>query len=385
MRILHLGKFYPPAHGGMEVFLAALAEAQASGGAEVGVLVHAHDQPGDGKRSESAGVEVWRVPIWGSLLYTPLSPAYPLWLKRILGRFKPQILHLHLPNPSAFWALFLSAARRLPWVVHWHSDVLVSAQIDRRLSLAYRLYAPFEQAVLARARRIVVSSPSYLESSLALARWRDKCSVVPLALADSVASALATPMAGDSARWQKQGVRVLAVGRLTYYKGFEVLIRAAALCPEVQVAIVGEGERRAQLARLISDLGIAQRVKLLGGLSDHELQKLYRSADLFCLPSLERTEAFGVVLLEAMAAGKPIIASDIPGSGVGWVLQGNEAAMLVPPGDVTALSGALGKMSADSGRAGPSSTDTTSHMAKFQIKSVTSQLSEIYRAAANRP
>lgn len=362
----------------MEVFLAALAEAQASAGARVGALVHAHDRSG---YSECAGVQLWRVPTWGNALYAPISPAFPFWLKRILVQFKPQMLHLHLPNPSAFWVLFSSAARRLPWVIQWQSDVLVSTQIDRRLALAYRFYAPFEQAVLARAKRIVVASPPYLESSLALANWRGKCSVVPLALADTVAVALASPMAGDAVKWEPRGVRVLAVGRLTYYKGFEVLIRAAAGCPEIQVAIVGEGEERPRLEKLISDLGIGQRVRLLGGLSDHEVRQLFRSADIFCLSSLERTEAFGMVLLEAMAAGRPIIASDIPGSGVGWVLQGNKTAVLVPPGDSAALSGAILKMSRDLAYNKFGGAGNARYRELFQMTAVVSQLSRIYQVA----
>ncbi len=362
----------------MEVFLAALAEAQVSAGARVGALVHAHDRSG---YSEYAGVQLWRVPTWGNVLYAPISPAFPLWLKRILDQFKPQILHLHLPNPSAFWVLFSSAARRLPWVVQWQSDVLVSTQIDRRLALAYRFYAPFEQAVLARAQRIVVASPPYLESSLALANWRRKCSVVPLALADTVAAELAQPTPADAVKWGQRGVRVLAVGRLTYYKGFEVLIRAAAGCPDIQVAIIGEGERRPQLEKLIAELGIGQRVRLLGGLSNDEVRRFFRSADIFCLSSVERTEAFGMVLLEAMAAGTPIIASDIPGSGVSWVLQGNETAALVPPGDATALSGALTKMSGELARGQFGGAGNTRYKELFQMASVVSQLSRIYQAA----
>lgn len=377
---MHLGKFYPPAHGGMEVFLAALAEAQASAGAKVGALVHAHDRPGYGER---ASIEVWRVPTWGNLLYAPISPIFPFWLRRVLDQFTPQILHLHLPNPSAFWVLFSSAARRLPWVVQWQSDVLVSAQIDRRLALAYRFYAPFEQAVLARAQRIVVASPPYLESSLALAKWRGKCSVVPLALADAVAAELAKPTPADAVKWRQRDVRVLAVGRLTYYKGFEVLIRAAAVCPEIQVAIVGEGERRPHLEKLIAKLGIGQRVRLLGALSDHEVRQLFRSADIFCLSSLERTEAFGMVLLEAMAAGTPIIASDIPGSGVGWVLQGNKTAVLVPPGDAAALSRAILKMSMDLASNKFGGTGNARYRELFRMTSVVSQLSKIYQAAVN--
>jgi len=166
VRILHLGKYFAPVPGGMEVFLTALTEAQVAAGAEVAALVHARDRSGEGVY---AGVRLWRVPTFGSLLYTPLGPTYPLWLGKVLDRFKPDVLHMHLPNPSVFWALFLPAARRLPWVVHWHSDVMVPTQLDWRLSLAYRFYRPFEQAVLSRARRIVATSPPI---SNPVRRWR---------------------------------------------------------------------------------------------------------------------------------------------------------------------------------------------------------------------
>lgn len=324
---------------------------------------------------------MWRAPTIGSLLYTPISPSYPFWLGNVLSRFRPQVLHLHMPNPSVFWALFSPAARRLPWIVHWHSDVMVSKQIDWRLSLAYPLYAPFERAVLARANTIVATSPPYIESSPALAPWRSKCQAVPLAISDAVASSLTTPQAEDGMEWVPHGIRLLSVGRLTYYKGHADLIRAAASNPEVQVIIVGEGDRRPQLENLIRELNLGSRVRLLGGLPDQAVLRLFRSTDLFCLPSLERTEAFGMVLLEAMAAGKPVIASDIPGSGVGWVLQHGKTALLVSPGDVDGLSAAIAKMAADTSRSRFAVAGRARFNAEFRMASVVSKLSDIYSAA----
>ncbi len=98
---------------------------------------------------------IYRAPCYGRLLYAPISPTFPFWLARAIREFQPDLLHLHLPNTSAFWALLVPAARRLPWVIHWHADVVAST-IDRRLALAYRLYRPFEQRLLAASRR---SSP----------------------------------------------------------------------------------------------------------------------------------------------------------------------------------------------------------------------------------
>ena len=122
---------------------------------------------------------VVRTGMWARLLYTPVSPSFPWQLRRLIHLCKPEILHLHLPNPSVFWALFLPSARRIPWVVHWHSDVITSAQ-DWRMKFFYTLYRPFERAVLKRADAIVATSLPYRDSSRPLKEWISKCQVVPL-------------------------------------------------------------------------------------------------------------------------------------------------------------------------------------------------------------
>lgn len=340
LRVLHVGKYLPPFAGGMEHFLADLLQAQGALGDRTGAVVH-HERPGapglvPGCADQPA---IYRVPCFGRLLYAPLSPTFPMWLERAIRRLQPQVLHLHLPNTSAFAALFLARARALPWVVHWHADVEPSA-IERRLSLAYRLYRPFEQRLLRRSRRIICTSPPYLEASTALAPWRGRCAVIPLGLARSRLGSAdatgATPLA-----WPGPGLRVLAIGRLTYYKGHEILIQAMAETPTATAVIVGTGERRRVLTRLIERLGLAQRVRLAGFLPEAQVAELFAACDVLCLPSLERTEAFGLVLLEAMHFAKPVVASAIPGSGASWVVQQAGHGLLVPPGDALALAKAL--------------------------------------------
>jgi glycosyltransferase involved in cell wall biosynthesis len=122
---------------------------------------------------------VTRVGMWARLLYTPISPAFPWHLRRLIKTAKPDLLHLHLPNPSAFWALALPSARRIPWVVHWHADVITEAQ-GFWMKLFYFMYRPFESAVLRRAHTIVATSSPYRDSSFPLKKWRFKCKVVPL-------------------------------------------------------------------------------------------------------------------------------------------------------------------------------------------------------------
>jgi len=349
MRVLHLGKYYPPYSGGMENFLGDLLPALSARGISTMALVHAHAGRPQGRAGMTrvADVPVVRVPTWGRVLYAPVSPLFPSWLNRTLREFAPDVLHLHLPNTSAFWALREPRALRLPWVIQWQSDVVASVH-DRRLALAYPLYRPLEQRLLRQAHSIIATSPPYRDSSRPLAPWRDKCRVIPLGL-DASRLPLPDPAVQRAAvaLWVSGGARLLAVGRLTYYKGHEILIRALAEVPEAQLILIGEGGRHGRLQGLVRSLGLGARVHLLGHLPGPVLQGLLASCDGLCLPSIERTEAFGLVLLEAMHHGKPVISSDVPGSGMGWVVEDRKTGLLVPPGDVAAWIAALRELVAD--------------------------------------
>lgn len=378
MRILHIGKFYPPFHGGIESFLSALVESQTRAGHSVSALVHSHAPDGHPLPPDWTTPPPWivRAPCYGRLLYAPISPAFPIWMARVVGEFRPEIIHLHLPNTSAFWALALPSARKVPWVIHWHADV-VESSIDRRLKIAYQAYRPFERALLRRASAIVATSPPYLESSSALRPWRAKCRVVPLGLPPLEP----TPLASASPRieWRPGLLRVLAIGRLTYYKGFDILIHALVNVPNAQAIIVGEGELRAKLESALSASGIANRVRLVGRLSTADCQYLQDTCDVFCLPSLERTEAFGVVLLEAMQRAKPVIASDIPGSGIGWVVMPGETGVLNPPADVPGLAGKLRSMNEPELRARLGQAGLARFEQNFDIVRVADRLDQVYR------
>ena len=166
MRVLHIGKYYPPFAGGIEHFLADLLPALQTQGVAAAALVH-DEQPRRHGRwpSRDAAIPVYRVPCYGRLLYAPVSPQFPFWLVRALREFRPDLLHLHLPNTSAFWGLAVPAARRLPWIIHWHADVVASL-LDRRLALAYRFYRPFEQRLLAASRAVIATGGRRLSVSV---------------------------------------------------------------------------------------------------------------------------------------------------------------------------------------------------------------------------
>ena len=373
MRILHIGKYYPPVAGGMERFLGDLVEAQRASGHEVAVLVHAHQR--------SAGVRdpAWlmRVPVWMRLIFAPISPAFPFWLRRALREFKPDVIHFHMPNLSAFWALMFPSALRRPWVIHWQSDI---EQSKLSLRLAYPFYRAFEYALLERAEAIITTSTQYLAASHPLEPWKQKCQVIPLGVDTARLPRMRGVRSDDL--WSGRGLRVLSVGRLTYYKGFETLIRALRDDDSKQLVIVGEGEERARLERMLLHEGTPGSVRLMGEVDDDTLHRLMASCDVFCLPSRERTEAFGIVLLEAMRYSKPLVVSDLRGSGVTWVARDGHNAVLFAPGDANALHAALDALATS-----PARRTLLGHLGyqrylrEFDIADVARRVLEVYRLA----
>ena len=350
LRVLHIGKFYAPQRGGIERHVQDLAEWQVANGIDAQVLVHQPPGHWTGTRDVINGVTIERVGCIAAPLYAPISPSFPLRLSSMIRRHRPQALHLHMPNTSCFALLASPAARRLPWILHWHADISADAK-DWRLHVAYRLYRPFEQAVLRRAAAIIVTSQAYRDASVALKPWLAKSQVIGLGLGAAPESDAPPPNwpAGD-------GIKLLAVGRLSYYKGFDTLFDALALLrdrsdvPMPRLLLVGEGEHERRLREHASRLQLDDCVRFAGGVDDESLQAAYSSADLFALPSLDRSEAFGLVLLEAMRSRLPVVASAIAGSGVGHVVADGVTGDLFVAGDAGALADALTRMTREPAR-----------------------------------
>lgn len=348
MKILHIGKYFAPFRGGVETYLRDLMTGLGRRGIACQALVHRHEasmRHAD-EEFDSLGVKfrVLRAATWFTFAFTPISPGFPRQLRRMLREFDPDVVHVHLPNPSACWLLMVRDVKHLPLVVHWHSDVITSGQ-GRLMRLLYACYRPFERLLLRRAQAIVATSQSYLESSKSLQAFPEKCHVVPLGLdpfrlreedEDSAAAPLLSP-----------DLQVLAVGRLTYYKGFGYLVRALSKVDGVQVHVVGKGDQEWELKKLARTLGVDHRVRFHGELSGAALARRFHTCDCLCLPSIERTEAFGLVLLEAMSFAKATVISDVPGSGMGWVVEHMETGIKVPPRDIGQLAVALERLRDD--------------------------------------
>jgi len=336
-KIVHFGKYYPPDAGGIESVTSSLAQGAAKAGYDVTVVCFKKSAADD--VSVVDGVRIIRLPISKLVASQPLGLKY---LKVCLDEArKADVIHLHVPNMlGALCCLLIGKKPRL--LVHWHADVINKGFLGK-------LMMPLEVALLKRADCIVATSQVYAEASPFLSRFKHKVSVVPIGVTDVREGAVSTdgsshlPPELESKLAGKK--LILAVGRLVPYKGFDVLIDAARhLRDDAVVVIVGSGPLKESLQAAIHRAGAAARVVLAGRLSDDALHALFARAALYCLPSVTRAEAFGVVLLEAMAYGLPIVATDIPGSGVPWVNQHGVSGINVPVSDAVALAQACNRI-----------------------------------------
>jgi len=337
LSIVHFGKYYLPETGGIESVTASLARGAANAGHRVTVVCFKKSPTSDEEVID--GVRVVRAPITRLIASQPLGMKY--FRLCVREARDADVIHLHAPNMlGALCCLMVGKRPRL--LVHWHSDVIDKGWLGK----AFR---PLETAMLRRADCIVATSGVYAEASSPLQRFRHKVAVVPI----GVPHARATESAGlgrDEIPAELQASLagkklVLAVGRLVPYKGFDVLIEAARnLRDESIVVIVGDGPLRQSLQAEVGRGGLAERVVLAGRLSDAALHSLFARTSVYCLPSLHRAEAFGVVLLEAMSYGLPIVATNIPGSGVPWVNQHGVSGFNVPVGDPLALARACNQI-----------------------------------------
>jgi len=338
MKILHLYKDYTPVLGGIENHIRVLAEGQARRGHDVTVL--AANRGWRTSIDMVGGVRVVLVPRLGTIASTPICPSLLRWLPRL----EADITHLHFPHPPGEVAHLLMG-RTAGMVITYHADIV-------RQRYLLRLYEPLLGRVLKRANRILVTSPAYVDSSRYLRAVRDSCVVVPIGIdVERFRERGGEPRASLRARWGLAPDRPVAVfvGRLRYYKGLGYLLRALPLVPDLHLLLVGGGPLSESTRALAEALGVASRVVFTGDVADSDLPACYACGDLFVLPSHTRAEAFGTSIVEAMAAGLPVISTEIQ-TGTSWVNQDGVTGLVIPPCDSGAIAAAMAALIADPAR-----------------------------------
>ena len=326
MKVLQLGKFYP-IRGGVEKVMWDLTGGLSARGIDCDMLCAELEKDEIIHLNEHGRVICLKA--WRKMAATMIAPKMVSWLRKHKGEY--DIIHVHHPDPMACLALRLSGYKGRV-ILHWHSDILKQKTL-------LRFYAPMQRWLIRRADTIVGTTPVYLKESPYLKDVQDKTVALPIGI---------KPVTFDeriAAEWKERypGRKlVVSIGRLVPYKGYGYLVAAAKhLGPDYQVLIVGDGPVRENLEEDIRINGVEGNVKLLGYVEDKEMHALLAACDVFVLSSIMKTEAFGIVQIEAMSLGKPVVATKVPESGVSWVNADGESGLNVPIKDSEALAEAI--------------------------------------------
>lgn len=335
MKVLQINKLYYPWVGGVERVVQDIAEGLKD---KVNVKVLVCQPKGKGKKDVINGIEVLRAGSLGICLSMPISISFPFLLKRLSKDV--DILHFHMPFPLGDISYLLAANPKAKIVVWWHSDIIK----QKHLLVVYR---PFLLKFLKRADVIMVATPRHIESSLLLKEFREKCEVIPFGIDMARYHLSDTIHTKAEAIRLKHGTKIiLFIGRLIYYKGVEFLIKAMQFI-DGKLIIVGDGPLKDSLVNLANEIGVKDRVFFTGKIEDDADMPAYLYAcDVFVLPSVANSEAFGLVQVEAMACGKPVVNTNLL-TGVPYVSVDGETGITVPPKDSYALAKAINLLLSD--------------------------------------
>ena len=348
IKILQLNKLYYPVTGGVEHVVQQIAEGL-NEYTDMKVLVC--QEKGNFIHENINGVDVFRTGSLGVKFSLPLSPGYIKAVRHMSS--KCDVLLLHMPFPLGDLALLTSGYKGRV-VLWWHSDIV-------RQKKLMRLYRPLMEWTLKRADAIVVATEGHIEGSKYLKPFKNKCRVIPFGVsreiyedAEIYNNINKNIRVNDYLRAaHKQQITFLFVGRLVYYKGVDILVEAFSIAVKtsdvsMHLKIIGSGPLEDFLKQQAKALGVEEYIEFVGKVDDRQLMKAYRDCDVFILPSVARSEAFGLVQIEAMAYGKPVINTWLD-SGVPYVSINEQTGLTVPPGNYTALADAIKRMAEDNG------------------------------------
>ncbi len=369
IRVLTFGRYADDNFGGLERYVFELARALEPEVRYTNIVAARGGAPD----LQMVGETVYARP-WASLVGTPVCPTMAWHALTRHGRAPFDVVHLQFPaDPMAHLSTAL-LPRSVKRVISWHSDII-------RQQKLLALYRPFLDRLVRSADAIIAATPAHISSSEQLSAVHDRSRIHVVPYGFDLTRFRERPALADEVRRRfKEDFLVFALGRHVYYKGFEFLIRALRELPGSALALGGQGPLTEQLAQVARQAGVSERVHFVGRIPEAELPAWYHACDVFCLPSVEPAEGFGIVQIEAMSSGRPVVCCELH-NGVTWVNQDGVTGLVVPPADPAALAGALRRLMQDpalcarlgeQGRARAFSVFTVEAMARGTL--------EIYRA-----
>ncbi len=334
MNILQLGRFFPPSTGGIETVMYDITEGL-NNYVDVSCDVLCSSKNYSYEENIYGKYKVVRTKSYGVYFSTSITPQMIFKLKEIINEY--HILHIHLPDPMANIALMLVDSSKQKIVLHWHSDIVKQKYL-------LKMYEPFQNWMMKKADKIIATTPKYIYESKYLQKYKDKCISIPIGIDKNKLNSDTFKV--DSIRKTYKNKKIIfSLGRLVYYKGFEYLIDSAKYLSEDYIILIGGiGPLYKELDNKIKLLKLENKVKLLGRIEDNDLGNYYEACDIYCLSSIVKSEAFGIVQIEAMSFSKPVIATKIKGSGVDWVNKHKESGINVNPKNGEELANAIKKI-----------------------------------------
>jgi len=317
-RILHVSKYYYPYYGGIEDVARTIID-ELKPFYEQKVICFNHEK---GTIYNINGADVLRVGTVLTLASQPISLKYRKLLQETIDTFKPDFIHLHLPNPLIASYLLSINLHGAKIITHWHADILGQKHF-------YPFYKPYEIKILRKSYKIIATSEMYLHHSEPLKPFLEKTYILPNTVNEHKFHLYEGENVEVEEIKRKYGNKkiVFFVGRHVFYKGIDFLIDAEKYIKEdCVVLIAGTGDLNAKLKDLA---GNNDRIKFVGRLSNNDLKYYLHAADVFAFPSHNRSEAFGVALAEALYCGLPAVSFNIEGSGALWVNKNEHTGFVV--------------------------------------------------------
>ncbi len=348
-KVLQISNYYYPNIGGIEQVARDISNALRERDDYQVKVICFNEDSADGDhvchRGETIhdyvdGVEVIKCGCFTKVASQSLSMTFGRELKKVMNSYKPDIVIFHYPNP--FQAAFLRAYlnRDFQFVLYWHLDIVKQKVLGK-------LFNGQSNALLKRANHIIATSPLYIEGSLFLSRFQEKCQVVPNCISESRMAL--TPEILERAqeiRQENEGkIICFGVGRHIPYKGFKYLVEASKyLDDQFRIFIGGKGELTEELKKQADG---DRKITFLGRVSNEDLIAFYVAMDIFCFPSITKNEAFGIALAEGMYFEKPAVTFTIPGSGVNYVNLSEVTGIEVENRNVEAYAAAIKMLAED--------------------------------------